>query len=268
MTNVYERTPATNLAFPQNLADVPLNRSHWEAPVFTTGARDAIRRIGPPQTGEFSGGSSGMSGIISQLLGIVQQLLSAIGMGGMGSTPQTYFQSATASSSGDPHLAFNGTTAHGNTQQAHFDSMSAHTDLLDSDSFAGGYTISTSVTQPGASGVTYNQQATIATNFGATQVSLDRSGSATISQNGQTISLANGQSVFLANGETVTRNADGSVVVRDDNGMGGSITTTLSENGQGVDVHAQAQHVALGGDLVTQPPQASRRLPFPPYGLD
>jgi hypothetical protein len=274
MTNVYERTPATNLAFPHNPADLTLNRSRWGAPGSALAAPDLIRRIEPPQASEF-GGLRGMSGILSQLLAIVQQLLSAIGMGGAfgglfgnSQTPQPYFESATASSTGDPHLAFNGTASNGGSSQTRFDSMIGHTDLLDSDSFAGGYTISTSVTKPAGNGVTYNRKATIATNFGATQVSLDRNGNATILQNGQTISLANGQSLSLGNGETVTRNADGSLVVRDDNGMGGTIATTLSENGQGVDVNAQATRVDLGGDLVTQPQQASTRLPFPPYVLD
>ena len=69
------------------------------------------------------------------------------------------------------------------------------------------------------------------------------------------ISLANGQSYDLGNGETVTRNANGSLAVTDNNGMGGTITTTLSENGQGVDVTAQANNVDLGGDLLNQPLQ-------------
>jgi hypothetical protein len=131
--------------------------------------------------------------------------------------------------------------------------MNSHADLLDSDSFAGGYQISTNVTQPGANGVTFNQSATITTGFGSTQVSLDKNGTATIQENGQSIALANGQSYDLGNGETVSRNGDGSVVVTDNNGIGGTITTTLSENGQGVNVNAQAGNVDLGGDLLHQP---------------
>jgi hypothetical protein len=45
--------------------------------------------------------------------------------------------------------------------------------------------------------------------------------------------------------------------------MGGSITTTLSQNGHGVDVTAQANNVDLGGDLVNQPQQPiSQALPI------
>jgi hypothetical protein len=269
MTNVHERAAAANVVLPQNLTNVSLNQASWGGSGLAMAASpDMIRRTGPqfwnppasiPPTGGFNGGLSGMGGIVSQLLSIIQQLLSMVGMGGafngLFGNPQSqqqYFQSANASSTGDPHLAFNGTNAGGSNQQSHFDSMIGHSDLLDSDSFAGGYKVSTAVTQPGANGVTYNQQATVTTGFGGTQVSLDRNGNATIAQNGQTISLANGQSVFLGNGETVTRNADGSLVVRDDNGTGGTIATTLTENGQGVDVNTQASNVDLGGDLVNQ----------------
>ncbi|HKU66748.1 MAG TPA: hypothetical protein VJP85_03135 [Candidatus Baltobacteraceae bacterium] len=276
MTNVHERAAAANAALPQNLSDSSTPRLRLGGPASIAPVRaDAIRRTGPqywrpsvdlPPADGFGGGFSGMNGIISQLLGIVQQLLSMLGMGGMfggfsGSAEQ-YFQSANGSSAGDPHLAFSGTAAGGSNQQTHFESMTSHGDLLDSDSFGGGYQVSTSVTAPGVNGVTFNERATVSTNFGDTQVSLDRSGAATISQNGQTISLANGQSLSLGNGETVTRGSDGSLVIRSDNGMGGSITTTLRDNGQGVDVAAQAQNVDLGGDLLNQPQQPIAR-PLP-----
>jgi hypothetical protein len=180
--------------------------------------------------------------MVSQLMGMVAQLLSMFGLGGVGNGEQ-YFQNANGSSTGDPHLNFNG---------SHVDSMTSHSDLLDSDSFGGGYQISTAVTQPGANGVTYNQQASVSTDFGQTQVTLDNSGNATIAENGMTFSLVDGQSVQLGNGETATRSSNGSVVIQDTNGTGGSITTTLSENGQGVDVNTQAGNVDLGGDLVNQ----------------
>jgi hypothetical protein len=278
MTNVQERGPSGTIAI-----TAATQQPATQAAIGTsTGAMlqpsDTIRRLfqqpqqqqsslyttGPLQPG---GGNS----IIQQLLNIIQQLLSALGLGGLGgglgsifgngnswNAPQgneQYFQSATGSSVGDPHLSFNGTTGAGGNDTTKFDSMSGHSDLLDSDSFAGGYQISTGVTQPGANGVTYNQQATIATNFGNTQVCLDKNGNATIVQNGQTITLANGQSYDLGNGETVKRNADGSVVVNDSNGMGGNITTTLSVNGQGVNVNTQASNVDLGGDLLNPPGQ-------------
>lgn len=277
MTNVYERGVTGTMALASPAPQQQIN----QGAIGTSRAAmlrspDSIRRLSPQSmlhraNYQFPGGGGvgtggGMNTIIQQLLNIIQQLLSALGLGGLGGLgagnswngpqgPETYFQNASGASAGDPHLSFNGTTGTGSNQNAHFDSMTGQSDLLDSDSFAGGYQISTSVTQPGPSGVTYNQQAAIATNFGGTQVSLDKDGNASIVQNGQAISLANGQSYDLGNGETVTRNSNGSVVVTDNNGMNGTITTTLSENGNGVDVNTQASNVDLGGTLLSQPPQ-------------
>lgn len=271
MTNVHERplTGAITLAqpAPQNgLNNAALGTGR---PAMLRGG-DIIRRTGPqyrvpvdvpPGGGPYPGGMQGLGSIVSQLLGIIQQLMSMLGLGGAGNGlfgnpqgPEQYFQSASGASTGDPHLSFNGN---------HFDSMVGHSDLLDSDSFTGGLQISTSVTQPGSNGVTFNQQATVSSNFGQTQVSLDKSGNATIVQNGQTMSLANGQSVDLGDGEIVTRNQDGSLVINDDNGMGGTMSTTLSENGQGVDVNTQANNIDLGGDLVNQPPHMLQPMAQP-----
>lgn len=274
MTNVHERGVAGTITLASSALQQPVN----QAAIGTSSTAllrspDSIRRLSvqpmPAPTLPVAGGGigGGANGIIQQLLNIIRQLLSAMGLGGLGvggfggnswTGPQgneQYFQRANGSSAGDPHLSFNGTTSSDTNDSTKFDSMTGHNDLLDSDSFAGGYQISTSVTQPGANGVTYNQQATISTNFGNTQVSLDKNGNASIVTNGQTISLANGQSYDLGNGESVTRNADGSVAVTDNNGMGGNITTTLSENGQGVDVNTQASNADLGGDLLNQPGQ-------------
>lgn len=200
---------------------------------------DAVNMLRRPAGDMMTGGAMNM---ISQLLSIVQQLLASLG--------QSFFANATASSTGDPHLAFDGTDGHGSARHTHFDSMRGHDDLLDSSSFAGGYRISTQVTQPGANGVTYNRAATVSTNFGNTRVSLDKDGNAGITSNGRKISIADGESIDLGNGEAVTRNADGSLLVTDDNGMGGRVTTRLSENGSGVDVNIEAQQVDLGGDIV------------------
>lgn len=273
MTNVHEPGVRATIALASSAPQQHVN----EAAIGTSGAAmlrspDSIRRLTPQsanygQNFSLPGIGGGTNTIIQQLLNIIQQLLSALGLGGLGGLggggnswngpqgPETYFQDASGASVGDPHLSFNGTSGTGGNQSSHFDSMTGHSDLLDSDSFAGGYQISTGVTQPGANGVTYNQQATITTNFGGTQVSLDNNGNATLTQNGQMLSLADGQSYDLGNGETVARNANGSVVVTDNNGMGGTITTTLSRNGQGVDVNAQASNVDLGGDLLNQPGQ-------------
>ncbi|HEY9180340.1 MAG TPA: hypothetical protein VIO32_06440 [Candidatus Baltobacteraceae bacterium] len=258
MTNVYEQRSAAAVALPQGLVQNRFDTASGQRPdsaLPAPGARDLIRRTGPqywmppqPPAGN-QGAMPSLMGIVSQLLGLVQQMMSMFGMGnianGMFGNPQgpeQYFQNASGGSNGDPHLSFNG---------SHFESMTGHTDLLDSDSFAGGYQISTNVTAPGANGVTFNSQATVSTNFGQTQVSLDKSGDARIAQNGMSFSLANGQSVQLGNGETVSFNG-GSLVIQDTTGTGGSIATTLSENGQGVDVNTQASNVDLGGDLVAQ----------------
>lgn len=166
------------------------------------------------------------------------------------SAPQTYFSNANASSTGDPHLAFDGTDETGTAREAHFDSMKSHRDLLDSSSFAGGYRIATTTTAPDARGITYNRAATIFTGFGSTQITLDNAGNASVTENGQTRSLSPNQSLDLTDGERVTRDADGALEVVDRNGLGGEIAAKLSENGAGVDVRVQSRNVDLGGDLV------------------
>ena len=196
-------------------------------------------------------GAGGAWGMLGQLVDFIQQMLGMTNAANSVNGPQTYFQNANASSTGDPHLAFNGTTGSGQNQTARIDSMSGHRDLLDSDSMTGGFRISTSTTQPGANGVTYNRRAAVSTDFGGTQVSLDDSGDAYVTQAGRQFALAPGTSYDLGNGESVTRNANGSVAIDDVNASGGSITTTLSENGSGVDVNVQARDVDLGGDLTS-----------------
>jgi len=208
---------------------------------------DCVRRSPLGNSTSSAGAGGGMNAMLSQIMNLLQQLLSALG--GQGNTAQPYFGSAQGSSSGDPHLAFNGTTVAG-TQQSAFDSMNDQPDLLDSGSFNGGFQIGTSVTPAGANGVTWNRQASVTTNYGRTQVSLDNQGNALVLRNGKSLNLAAGQSMQLGRGETVARNTDGSLVISDDNGSGGSVTTTLRGNGPGVDVSVAAQAVTLGGDLV------------------
>lgn len=216
--------------------------------------RDSIDLFRRPPSDNVMGNSR-IATILSQLVAMVQQLVASM-------NGQQHFSNATASSVGDPHLAFDGTNGAGQSQHTRFDSMQGHSDLLDSSSFAGGYRISTRVTQPNGNGVTYNRAATIATNFGNTRVSLDASGQARIVSNGQNIEIAYGQAVDLGNGEQVSRNADGSLVIADNDGMGGTIVTRLSTNGAGVDVNVDARNVDLGGDLVRQPSEhaPTRRL--------
>ncbi len=168
-------------------------------------------------------------------------------------TQETYFSNATASSWGDPHDTFNGTNASGQTMKGSWDNMHSHADLLDSNSFAGGYRVSTQVTPPNAQGVTMNQSASIATASGNTLVSLNASGQYQITSYGNNVTLQPGQTAQLGGGESVTLNGDGSLTVSDTNASGGQISTTLKTNGNGgVDVNAQASGVDLGGYLVSR----------------
>lgn len=163
------------------------------------------------------------------------------------------FSNVDVSSSGDPHLAEVGTTeGPGGAQSvnAHWDSMTSHGDLVHSNQVAGGYRVSTAVTAPGAGGVTYNQSATVHTNYGQDSVTMNRDGSFSIDNGGQAVSLAKGQSTTLSGGATVNANQDGSLTISATNANGGSIATTLRCSGQGVDVDSHAHEIALGGDAI------------------
>ncbi len=159
--------------------------------------------------------------------------------------------SASAASSGDPHATFDGTTPAGTKIGGNWDSMTSHANLLESDSFDGGYRISTTVTQPNDTGVTLNARVSVATDGGRTNVSLSGDGAYDVWSSGRRVALETGRTTRLGDGETVTRNADGSLSLSDRNGRGGSIETTLRHNGAGgVDVENEAHRVGLGGYLV------------------
>jgi hypothetical protein len=237
-----------------------------------------VLSLGGCQSPANAGGSfqSGFGNILNQISNAISNLFSqisaAFGSAGSGSTNsgttlggtcapgpagaangEAQFASATASSSGDPHLAFSGTTAAGAAVDENWKSMRSHGDLLDSNSFAGGYRVSTQVTQPNAQGVTYNASASVTTAAGATTVSMRADGSYAVSSGGANVALQPGQTTSLGNGESVTLNADGSLTVNDTNAAGGSIATTLKSNGDGgVDVTTQATNVDLGGYLVNR----------------
>ena len=210
------------------------------------------------------GGLSGFTNIMNGFLNGLQNLLASLcqqfglgngssGSGTPGAGGQQLFRSATAASTGDPHETFNATSGSGNTLNGTWDSMQSHSNLLNSDSFNGGYQVSTVVTEPSANGVTLNERATIATSNGATQVTMDKDGSYAVSSNGQNVALQTGQAVALGNGESVTLNGDKSLTERDANGSGGTISTTLRSNGAGgVDVSNIASNVDLGGYLVNR----------------
>ena len=247
----------------------------------SAGTNDGIARFLPPGFSEGGGAFpvpgplAGISNLLMQLIGMLGSLLNGGGMpsggGNPTAAPENYFSNAGGSSTGDPHLRFTGQSTAGNLAGS-WDSMSAHGDLLDSDSVPGGFSISTTPTAPNARGVTYNASASITTNGGATILTYGADGTATISQNGNTTALARGQNLSLP-GEAISWNADGSMQVNVDDGNGGTIATTLSQNGEGVDVRANAQNVDLGGDLVTGatqgPPQRiGGPIPVPPPILD
>lgn len=210
---------------------------------------DAISRFVPPwYGGNGSEGSQCQGGMYGTLMGMMQQLMQMMqqlmGYGGGNSMPygnEQYFQNASGGSNGDPHLSFNGNT---------WTNMSSHPDLLNSNSIPGGFQISTQVTQPNANGVTYNQSATVSLNGGATTIAMNNNGQPTITSYGQSISVADGQTIQLGNDESVTRNQNGSLTVNASNGYGGQITTTLTAQGQGVNVDVSANNVELGGYLV------------------
>jgi hypothetical protein len=223
--------------------------------------------IGDPDGGASSGSSglSGFNGVMNGFMNLISNMLASLSSmfgnsastaggaaaPGQSSIPQTYFANATASSVGDPHDAFHGTTGQGNSVGQSWDNMSAHGDLLDSNSIAGGYRISTTDTAPQANGVTYNSSATIATDCGATSVTMNANGSYAVTEQGQNVTLTQGRAVPLDGGETVTLNANGSLTVADTNARGGSISTTLASDGSGgVDVRTSATAVDLGGYLV------------------
>lgn len=239
-------------------------------------AGDNISRFLPPSLND--GGApapygdlgSGYQGLFGPLMGMLQQLMqmlqSLMGYGcnpqyGSGSCPpggnlnappsgnggcgpsgkEHYFANATGASDGDPHLSFNG---------ARWNNMASQSDLLNSNSIAGGFRISTQATPPNAKGATWNQSATVTLNGGATTVSMNDNGDASITSYGQSVSISKGQTIQLGDGESVTYEQNGSLQVVAQNGDGGRIDTTLTPDGKGVNVDVTAHDVDLGGTLV------------------
>jgi len=259
MFNVYDRPGApASASLAAQLEPFGTNAGYGmlanaPAPISSSLDRIAPSLLDPLQQNPATTFLNGMpfGSLVQQLLAAFERLLSTIGSlsGNASSFADPVYENATASSTGDPHLAFDATNPNGQRANARYDIMSSHDDLLHSRSIAGGYRLSTAVTAPQQNGVTYNQRATVTTNFGDTSVTLDKSGAATLVSHGRQLSIAGGQSIDLGNGETVMRNADGSLTVDDRSRRGGSIVTTLRSNGQGVDVNVQAHDVALGGDL-------------------
>ncbi|HKE36663.1 MAG TPA: hypothetical protein VKB39_04480 [Candidatus Baltobacteraceae bacterium] len=227
------------------------------------GAEDGISRFVPPGISNAMLQNPMQTALFGPLAGLMQQLMQMLqsmmgyegygagnGYGGYGGYTggcngygnEQYFPNASGSSSGDPHLSFNG---------SHWDSMSSQPDLLESNSIPGGFQLSTQVTPPNARGVTWNQSATIALGNGNVAVSMNNEGQATLREGDRTIPIGAGQTIDLGNGASVTCNANGSLSVLAQNARGGRIETTLTAQGQGVNVQTSAQNVDLGGSLVS-----------------
>jgi len=209
----------------------------------------------PPQSPSCWNFSSIMNAITSAIGALFAQLGGTFGQtGSQAPAPlpgQAFFTSASGSSNGDPHLAFDGTTAAGATVKGTWDDMHGHADLLSSSSFSGGYRVATTATNPNGKGVTYNASATVTAQNGAASVRMDADGSYAVTEDGRAITLQPGTATALGGGETVTLASDGSLTVTDAAAGGGSIATTLRASGGGVDVSNTARNVELGGYLVS-----------------
>jgi hypothetical protein len=239
----------------------------WGADAISSWPAELQNENQPPNPAGFGNlgstlGLGGLGSLVQQLVGLLQQLMQMLSGNGTAqaassnpatANPEEYFQQAAGNSQGDPHLSFSGLDGSNHLETSRFDSMTDHPDLLDSNSFAGRYQLSTRVGTPNASGATLNQSATITTNFGRTRVSLDGSGNASVTECGKSLALTAGQTLDLGHGQTVTKNGDGSLTVVNTNNDGGRISTTLKPNAiGGVDVSADANGINLGGDLVTE----------------
>ena len=259
------------IQWPEQSADPAFSPASWgvygaepmQAPTFspsTAFGGDSISTFSPNVFGN-SDASDGAPSIFANLFAAMEQFFggAANGIGNWFSgttndSSEQYFSTASGGSNGDPHISFNGTT---------WNDMQSEPDLLNSQSIRGGYQLSTQTTAPNAGGVTYNQSATVTTHAGRTAVTLDNNGTATITQDGATSTLAAGQTAQLGN-EVVTCNANGSLQIVCRNNNGGQITTTMTQNGSGVDVNVSANNVDLGGAMVNGSSNgASQSLPTP-----
>jgi hypothetical protein len=266
-----------------NALAAPAGAAEYEGAPFAGAAApaagDNISRFVPPWSndgaqaasyGEGYAGSGSLQGMFAPLMGMLQQLMqmlqSLMGYGcnpssgngcppyqgggncppnGGGNCPpyggERYFRNATASSDGDPHLSFNGDR---------WNNMASQPDLLNSNSFAGRFRISTNVTPPNGRGATWNQSATVSLNDGSTRVSMNDNGQASITSFGREIPISRGQTLQLGDGESVTYDQNGSLRVNAQNAAGGRIETTLNPQAKGVNVDVTAHDVDLGGALV------------------
>ena len=162
----------------------------------------------------------------------------------------TQFQNVNLSSTGDPHNAVSGTKANGSSVNEHWDNMQSHADLLSAPSIAGGFRLSSQVGTANGQGATMNQSVTASANHGRTVISFNSNGNATVSQDNITNTMIPNETLALGQGLSVTDQGS-SLIIHGQNASGGTLSTTLSNNGQGgVDVNAQGQNLTLGGYLI------------------
>ena len=211
---------------------------------------DTIARLATPWLSD--GATPSPYGMLAPMMGMLSQLMQMLQslMGYQGCGNERFFRTADGASSGDPHLSFNGNR---------WSSAASQPDLLRSNSFPGGFHISTQTTPPDGKGVTWNRSATVALDGGATTITLNANGEPAITSNGQTRAIAPGETLHLGNGATAVANSNGSLCIGAHNGEGGSIAATLTARGNGVDVDVTAHDVDLGGALVNgENPQPDR----------
>lgn len=217
-------------------------------------------------------GNAGIGPILGQLAAFVQRYIGRLGNALLG-TPNAHplapgaatFRNVSLASTGDPHLSVTGTALHADgstaTVDSHFDSMTAHADLFSTRDFGDGFTVSTNVTQPTATGITQNASATATMDGGLDAVTMNASGAVSVTSGGMAIALAPNQSLQLANGATVSEAANGSVSVIEAS-FGATLTTTFVQNGTGgVDVSANGGNVTLAGDLLAGGPTPAAQAP-------
>jgi hypothetical protein len=269
--------------FPRPQPPDGITRPWWTSGNGTGADNGTVNRAGS-LSGFFGYGNatnSSIGGILTGLVSLLQQLIGSLvnqgqsqGQNQLPNRPcasnagQRRFEDLDVSSTGDPHLAAVGTREGpgGGAIDAHWDSMTSENDLVHSTQIDGGYRVSTTVTQPGANGVTWNQSATVHANFDQDAVTMNRDGSFEIFDNGQEVRLGKGESATLSGGETVSENQDGSLLVSARSATGGTISTTLRANGQGVDVTTHAHEIAMGGDAIAHanPTAPVRHVPHVP----
>ncbi len=150
---------------------------------------------------------------------------------------------------GDPHIT---TTVDGqSTPQAN--NMQSQNDLVNlGQSIAGGYRVSTVVSQPDANGITLNQAVSVHLDNGAKLTDTFDPSTKTISASlvtgNVTSQLAPGSKISLGNNDTAVVNADGSLTINASNSQtGATVQTAITGNGKGLDVDTSGTNVHFGG---------------------